>query len=187
VAELAALGAIFVTSAVESLSDIVLAKLEKGHARADIFRAFSLCEEAGIALRPSLVPFTPWSTLDDYLELLETFETRGWLHLLDPVQLSIRLLVPPGSLLESEPELRRQGLDEAALSWRWTHPDPRMDVLQRKVAAAVEAGAARGQDPARLMAEVKALALAAAGREHQHVARPFSGRRSPRLTESWFC
>jgi radical SAM superfamily enzyme YgiQ (UPF0313 family) len=187
VAELAALGGIFATSAVESLSDAVLAKLAKGHTRADALRAFDLCVEAGLPLRPSLLPFTPWSTLDDYLELIETFEARGWLPVLDPVQLAIRLLVPPGSLLEGEPELRRDGLDEEGLTWRWTHPDPRMDALQRKVAAAVEAGAARGEDPVRLVGEVKALALAAAGREHVHVARPFSGARAPRLTESWFC
>jgi len=116
-----------------------------------------------------------------------TSEGRGWLPVLDPVQLTIRLLVPPGSLLEDEPEFRREGLDEAALTWRWTHPDPRMDALQRKASAAVEAGAARGEDPVRLVGEVKALALAAAGREHVHVARPFSGARAPRLTESWFC
>jgi radical SAM superfamily enzyme YgiQ (UPF0313 family) len=181
------LGALFATTAVESLSDRVLEKLAKGHTRADVFRAFALCEQTGIALRPSLVPFTPWSTLDDYLELIEVFEARGWVPLLDPVQLSIRLLVPPGSLLEGEPELLRQGLDEPALTWRWSHPDPRMDVLQRRAAALVEAGTARGQEPACLVAEVKALALAAAGREHAHVARPFSGRRAPRLTESWFC
>lgn len=187
VVELAALGALFVTSAVESLSDAVLLKLAKGHTRADALRAFDLCAEAGIALRPSLVPFTPWSTLDDYLDLIETFEARGWLPFLDPVQLAIRLLVPPGSLLEGEPEFSGEGLDEAALTWRWTHPDPRMDALQRKALAAVEAGAARGEDPVRLVGEVKALALAAAGREHVHVARPFSGARAPRLTESWFC
>jgi len=199
VAELSAAGAVFVTSAVESLSDEVLSRLDKGHTRADAFRAFEVCAGAGLALRPTLVPFTPWSTLEDYLELLEVFRARGWLPLLDPVQLSIRLLVPPGSLLlEAGP--RRPGapapadpipgleeLDEAALTWRWSHPDPRMDRLQRKVAAAVEAGVARRADPAALTAEVEALALAAAGRDHVHVVRPDDGRRAPRLTESWFC
>ncbi len=187
VSELAGLGAIFVTSAVESLSDRVLAKLDKGHSRADVFRAFELCTAAGLALRPSLVPFTPWSTLDDYLELLEIFDARGWLAQLDPVQLSIRLLVPPGSLLEGDPELPATVLDEAALTWRWAHPDPRMDRLQERVARTVEEGAARRDDPLEVVARVRSLALAAAGRAHAHVARPFSGRRAPRLTESWFC
>ncbi len=187
VAELAALGGIFVTSAVESLSDHVLEKLDKGHTRSDVLRAFELCAEEGLTLRPSLVPFTPWSTLEDFLDLLETFEERCWLPQLDPVQLSIRLLLPPGSLLLDDPDLRRGSLDEEALTRRWEHPDARMDALQRKVSAAAEDGACRGEDPFETIARVKALALAAAGREHVHVARPFSGARAPRLSESWFC
>jgi len=187
VAELASLGALFVTSAVESLSDRVLERLAKGHNRSDVFRAFEICARAGLALRPSLMPFTPWATLEDEIDLLDVFESRRWLGQLDPVQLSIRLLVPPGSLLLGDPGLVLDGLDEAALTWRWRHPDPRMDALQRKVAAAVEDGASRREDPAETFARVKALALAAAGREHAHVARPFSSPRAPHLTESWFC
>jgi hypothetical protein len=176
-----------VTSAVESLSGRVLEKLAKGHSRTDALAAFELCAEAGIALRPSLVPFTPWSTLDDLLELLEVFEARGWLPQLDPVQLSIRLLVPPGSLLEGDPEIAFDGLDAAGLTWRWNHPDPRMDALQPRVAAVVEDGAARREPPTATIARVKALALAAAGKPHAHVEVRPDPRRVPRLTESWFC
>ncbi|HZZ83594.1 MAG TPA: CUAEP/CCAEP-tail radical SAM protein [Anaeromyxobacteraceae bacterium] len=187
VAELAGLGALFVTSAVESLSDRVLARLDKGHTRADALRAFELCTEAGVTLRPSLLPFTPWSTLDDYLDLLDTFEERGWLAQLDPVQLSIRLLVPPGSLLLDDPALRGAPLDEAALTFRWVHPDPRMDALQARVAALVEERAAAGADALDTIEAVKQLALAAADRVHRHVARARERRFTPRLTESWFC
>ncbi len=188
VAELARLGAVFATTAVESLSDRVLAKLAKGHTRADALRAFELCAEAGLPLRPSLVPFTPWSTLDDFLDLLEIFEARGLLPALDPVQLSIRLLVPPGSLLEGEPEIAFEALDPAALSWRWRHPDPRMDGLQARVAAEVEAAQARGEEPLAIIARVKVLALAEAGLPHGHVRTLAPDqRRVPRLTESWFC
>jgi hypothetical protein len=165
----------------------VLARLAKGHGRADVLRAFEVCRRAGLALRPSLVPFTPWSTLEDYLDLLETFEAEGWIASLDPVQLTIRLLVPPGSLLLGDPDLGLEGLDEADLSWRWRHPDRRMDALQRKVAATVEEGVSAREEAQAVVARVKALALAAAGRDHSHVARPFSGAGVPRLTESWFC
>lgn len=188
VAELTALGAVFVTSAVESLEDAVLAKLDKGHSREDALRAFDVCERAGLVLRPSLVPFTPWSTLPGYVDLLDVFEARGLLSHLEPVQLSIRLLVPRGSLLEADPEMPFGGYDEAALTWRWTHPDPRMDALQARVGAEVEAAAARGEEPLATIARVKVLALAAAGLPHGHV-RTLSPdqRRVPRLTESWFC
>ena len=92
--ELKRCGALFATSAVESFSDLVLAKLAKGHTRADAFRAFELCQAAGIALRPSLLPFTPWGTLDNLAELFDLLEVRGLLQHVDPVQLTVRLLVP---------------------------------------------------------------------------------------------
>lgn len=188
VAALAEQGALFVTSAVESLSDAVLAKLAKGHTREEALRAFEICDFAGLALRPSLVPFTPWATLEDFLDLLDTFEHRGLLSHLDPVQLSIRLLVPPGSLLEGDPSIDFHGMDEAALSWRWRHPDPRMDALQERVARQVEASAARREDPLATIARVKVHALAAAGLPHGHVRTLAPDqRRVPRLTESWFC
>jgi radical SAM superfamily enzyme YgiQ (UPF0313 family) len=186
--ELGGLGALFVTSAVESLSDEVLARLAKGHSRADALAAFDLAAAAGVPLRPSLLPFTPWATLEDYLELLELLEARAWLQNLDPVQLTIRLLVPPGSLLEGDPTIPFDGLDAAALTFRWRHPDPRMDALQARVAAEVEAGTGAGEPALATIARVKSLALAAAGLPHGHV-RVLSPdqRRVPRLTESWFC
>ncbi|HET7753522.1 MAG TPA: CUAEP/CCAEP-tail radical SAM protein [Anaeromyxobacteraceae bacterium] len=187
--ELRADGAIFVVSAVESLSERVLEKLDKGHTRDDVFRAFAACQAAALTLRPTLVPFTPWSTLDDYLDLLEVFEREGWAESLDPVQLSIRLLVPAGSLLAGDPELALEDYDAATLGFPWRHPDPRVDALQAKVASCVEDGATRAERPLDTFARVRALALAAAGRPHAHVARRShsSGRAAPRLTESWFC
>lgn len=185
---LAGCGALFVTSAVESLSDRVLRALDKGHTRADALAAFEACEAAGIVLRPSLVPFTPWATLADYLELLEVFGARGWLPQLDPVQLSIRLLIPPGSLLDGDPGIRFEGLDAEALTWRWRHPDPRMDALHARVAAEVEAADARGAEPLDTIARVEALAREAAGLPvgHARILAP-DQRRVPRLTETWFC
>lgn len=188
VAELGRCGAVFVTSAVESLSPLVLEKLDKGHRREDALRAFEVCAKAGVALRPSLVPFTPWETLDGLVDLLDTFEGRGLWPNLDPVQLSIRLLIPPGSLLEGDPTVAFTTLDEAALTWRWRHADPRMDALHPRIAAEVEAGAAANADPLQTLGRVKALVYAAAGLPHRHVTvlAP-DQRRVPRLTESWFC
>jgi len=190
-AELRSCGALFAVSAVESLSDRVLTRLDKGHTRAAVFRAFAACRSAGIALRPSLVPFTPWSTLDEYLELLEVFEREGWLPVLDPVQLSIRLLIPPGSLLLGagfDDELALQGLDEGGLTFVWRHPDPRMDRLQAQVARAVEEAASSAAGAEETFDRVRQLALAAAGRTHRHVPAPRTTEAAaPRLTESWFC
>jgi radical SAM superfamily enzyme YgiQ (UPF0313 family) len=191
--ELGRLGCLFIVSAVESLSDRVLAILDKGHRRADVVRALGLCRAAGIALRPSLVPFTPWSTLDDYLELCDFLEEHALVGAVDPVQLTIRLLVPPGSLLIGHPEMAPHlgPLDGERLTHRWTHPDPRMDALQREAAALVAREQA-GRDPAppgETLLHLRALALAIAGRAAREPApRPrFPTEGAPRLTESWFC
>jgi radical SAM superfamily enzyme YgiQ (UPF0313 family) len=189
--ELAALGCLFVVSAVESLSDRVLALLDKGHTRADADRALDLCRAAGITLRPSLLAFTPWTTLADYLEMLDWIERRELVDQVEPIHLALRLLVPPGSLLLERPELEVERFDAERLTYVWTHPDARMDELQRAVLAAVEAGARAGEDAPYTFARVRALARAAAtGRPlvDRALAAP-SGRRrrAPRLTEAWFC
>ena len=144
--ELAAAGALFVVSAVESLSDRVLAALAKGHSAADVPRALEIVRGAGMSLRPTLVAFTPWTTLDDYLELCRFIRAHVLEDEIDPVQLSLRLLVPPGSLLLAAPDIAPflGPLDEEALSYRWTHPDPRMDRLADDVGALVEQAAAAG-------------------------------------------
>ncbi len=56
-------GCAFVTSAVESVDDDVLARLEKGHTRADFERVVELFRDARLALAPTFLPFTPWTTL----------------------------------------------------------------------------------------------------------------------------
>src|SRR5262245_31960178 len=99
--ELGASGCVFMISAVESLSDTVLTILEKNHTRADVVEALAIVEGAGIAYRPTWVPFTPWTTRDDYREILDFVEEYGMIDHIDPVQYSIRLLVPPGSYLEN--------------------------------------------------------------------------------------
>jgi radical SAM superfamily enzyme YgiQ (UPF0313 family) len=194
VREFGALGCAFIVSAVESLSDVVLAHLEKGHRRADIPVALGIVRDAGIALRPSFVAFTPWTTLADYLEMLDFVAAYDLVDAVDPVQYAIRLLVPPGSALLSRPAIRPhlEALDPAAFSYRWRHPDPRMDRLHEAVSALVEADTRAGVDPRDTFARIRALAEAADGGGPVELpaapggaARPRA--RFPRLTEPWFC
>jgi radical SAM superfamily enzyme YgiQ (UPF0313 family) len=182
-AELGALGCAFVVSAVESLSERVLAILDKGHTRADVDEALAILDAARVPLRPTFVPFTPWTTMDDYLQLIAWIESRGMVEHVDPIQLAIRLLIPPGSLLLEHPDTRPHlgALEPAKLSYAWTHPDARMDRLARDVFAAVEKGAT--------FAEVRALAEAAAQRPApvEPITHKTVRGRPPRLSESWFC
>jgi radical SAM superfamily enzyme YgiQ (UPF0313 family) len=190
--EFAAKGCAFVVSAVESLSDVVLANLEKGHTRRDVTTALDIVRGAGIALRPSFVPFTPWATLDDYLDLLDFIAAEGLIDHIDQVQLSIRLLVPPGSLLLERRTIRPflGELDAAGFTYRWTHPDPRMDELQREVSALVAEAAHSREDPARTFGRISSLATERAGRTGRRMPfRELPPERPvpPRLTEPWFC
>ena len=187
-AEFAALGCLFVVSAVESLAAPVLQALRKGHTRAELELALRTLDAAGIALRISLVAFTPWTTLADYLEQLAWLRANDLVEHIDAVQLGIRLLIPPGSLL-----LREFGnaawlgaLDAENYSHPWTHPDARMDALWAQVSDCTAAAARTGEDARTTFAAVERLAYAAAGR-----VAPAPGPRlrppPPGLTESWFC
>jgi len=192
VPDFAATGCVFVVSAVESLSPVVLANLEKGHTRADVQVALEVLRRAGIALRPAFVPFTPWATIGDYLELLEWVDAEGLVDQIDPVQFAIRLLIPPGSLLLSRPGIQPflDGLDAARFTYRWAHPDPRMDSLQRDVSALAEQAARRDEDPAVTFGRIRMLAYARAGRGEaiSRFRTPPPERPIPaRLTEPWFC
>lgn len=75
-------GCLFVTSAVESVDDGILEKLDKGHTRADVYQVVELCRQAGLLLTPTFVPFTPWTTRAGYCDLLQVIAE---LDLLDQV------------------------------------------------------------------------------------------------------
>jgi radical SAM superfamily enzyme YgiQ (UPF0313 family) len=92
-------GCLFVTSAVESVDDTVLERLDKGHTSADVERAVIVCRSHGLALAPTFVPFTPWTTIAGYCDLLTAVARLDLVDQVAPVQLSIRLLIPTGSRL----------------------------------------------------------------------------------------
>ncbi len=185
-------GCLFIVSAVESLNESVLLHLRKGHSSTDVSEAFDLLDATGIVLRPSLLPFSPWETLESYLALLDFFEQRHAIEHLDPVHLSIRLLLPPGSALLDDEELTPWlgGLDAANYSYRWHHPDSRMDALQQRVATLVEKVESNQGDSIETFFQVKAMALALVGQDFsvtKAVQHYGSRRELPHLTESWFC
>lgn len=186
--EFAKMGCLFIITAVESMSERVLKILDKEHTREDVETALAHCRDAGIPLRPTWVAFTPWTTLEDYLEILAFIETNGLIDHVDPVQYAIRLLIPPGSWLAELPETlpHRGALDEAAFTYRWKHPDPQMDQLHKDVSLLVEKDEKAGEDSAATFYKVWHLAH---GQQPDYDADALSPDRyrAPRLSESWFC
>lgn len=167
-------GMLFVVSAVESLNDEVLRALDKGHSAADVPHAIDAVREAGAEVRPTLLPYTPWTKLDDIPRLFDFALEHELLDAIDPVQYTLRLLLPEGSSLLDGAGPWLGPFDAHAFSYRWTHADPRVDELWRVSAAAAAAGA--GFDELRALAGGPRVS-------HRSVRR----REVPRLTEPWFC
>jgi hypothetical protein len=185
--ELRDLGCLFIISAVESIDDRVLAILDKGHTRCDVEEVLDATRAAGIALRPTFVPFTPWTGLEGQRELIEFIVGRDLVDAVDPIQMTIRLLVPPGSLLLEHQAMKPHltGLDAGRFTWTWRHPDPRVDALQIESAALVETAAREARSDEETFA---ALAVAAGSSATPAAVDPAAKRRrAPRLTEPWFC
>jgi radical SAM superfamily enzyme YgiQ (UPF0313 family) len=184
---LAATGCAFVTSAVESLDDRVLRLLDKGHTRADFVGAVALCRHAGVTLIPTFVAFHPWLTLAGYCDLVDTIADLDLVDHVAPIQLAIRLLVPEGSRLLELDEMRRHvgAFDAKTLTYRWSHPDPRVDALHGEVEALV--GSRLTADRRATFDAISRLAHERAGAA-QPISKPARDRTTvPFLNEPWYC
>jgi radical SAM superfamily enzyme YgiQ (UPF0313 family) len=180
-------GCAFVTTAVESVDDRVLAYLEKGHTRADFERAVALCRQAGVPLAPTFVSFTPWTTLEGYLDLLDAIDRLDLVEHVSPIQLAIRLLIPQGSRMLELDDVRAvvAPFDSDSLTYPWAHADPRVDALQGELARLV--GVAASTSRRDLFAAAWALAHERAGRPLRRQLTLVSRAAIPYLNEPWYC
>jgi radical SAM superfamily enzyme YgiQ (UPF0313 family) len=183
-------GCLFVISAVESVDDAVLGFLDKGHTREDFLRVIKTFRELGMTLHPTFVPFTPWTTVDGYLDLLRVIEEQDVIENVAPIQLGIRLLIPEGSRMLELEEVR--GLvgpfDPQSLAYPWKNADPRLDALSETVQEI--AAAAERQKESRSVAfeRIWKAAHGAAGSPPPQLnmsSRPHPG--IPFLSEPWYC
>lgn len=184
---LAGTGCLFVTSAVESLDDRVLAILEKGHTRRDFLEVVPVCRDAGLTLVPTFVAFHPWLTLDSYCDLVDTIAALDLVDHVAPIQLAIRLLIPQGSRLLELPQVGELAgaFDPRTLTYRWSHGDPRVDLLQEEVAAMV--GSRLASDRQAVFDDIRLLAHDRAGRPRPQPRPPAARAPVPYLSEPWYC
>lgn len=187
--ELVATGCILVTTAVESFDEAILDRFDKRHDRRDFERVLAAARRIGLAINPTFVAFTPWTTRDGYLDFLREVARLGIVDSVAPIQYGIRLLVPAGSRLLDLPEVADlvDPFDDAMLVHPWVHPDPGIDRLQERVMALVSA--ARERSRREVFEEVWAEAAEAAGRRlppprTSEVVPPVT---VPYLTEPWYC
>ncbi|QOY85164.1 CUAEP/CCAEP-tail radical SAM (seleno)protein [Paludibaculum fermentans] len=183
---LARTGCVLITTAVESTEDLVLEKLDKRHTRADFLAALVLAREAGLHLNPTFVPFTPWTTLEGYRDLLALLLETGLASHVAPIQLALRLLIPAHSLILSLPEVEPllEGFDPAGLLHRWHHPDPDVDELARGVFDLVASRQRAANPPHEIFRQIWQLVHGAAPPENFDLIPRAA---VPYLDEPWYC
>jgi len=196
-------GCLFVTSAVESVDDAILEKFDKGHTRQDFLAVAARFRELGLTLLPTFVPFTPWTTLHGYNDLLDVIREQGLCENVAPIQLAIRLLIPAGSRLLELPDVRATvgPFDSAALVFPWKHTDARVDALTRALSDLVQRGEKLKLSRTEIFLHIQRAARSAAG--NKEVRSMVSSMASgivpgavpekapslpvPYLDEPWYC
>jgi radical SAM superfamily enzyme YgiQ (UPF0313 family) len=181
-------GCLFVISAVESVGDGILERLDKGHTREDFLCVARKFRELGMTLHPTFVPFTPWTTMVGYLDLLRVLAAEELIENVAPIQLGIRLLIPEGSrLLELEDVRRRVGaFDAESLVYPWGNADARVDALSETVQSIAADADRKKESRAAAFARIWEAAHAAAGMDAPEL-RVREGRGVPFLSEPWYC
>lgn len=181
-------GCLFVISAVESVDDEILAKLDKGHTRADVIEVARKFRELGLTFHPTFVPFTPWTTTEGYLDLLRVVQEEELLENVAPVQLGIRLLIPEGSRLLELHDTREiiGSFDAESLTYPWVNPDSSLDALSAKVQEIAAASDAAKWTRSRTFAAIWRAAHDAAGLRAPEIKNSAAGA-VPFLSEPWYC
>jgi radical SAM superfamily enzyme YgiQ (UPF0313 family) len=183
-------GCLFVISAVEYLDDAVLRSLDKGHTREDFLHVVHAFRALGMILHPTFVPFTQWTTIESYLDLLHVIRAESLMENVAPIQLGIRLLIPEGSRLLELDEVRRNvgPFDPESLFYPWKHADPRVDALSETVQAIAAEGDRRKESRSTVFDRIWEAAHAAAGLDAPIVTSSNTpGAAIPFLSEPWYC
>jgi len=184
-------GCLFIVSAVESLDDQILEKLQKGHTREDFFGVVKECRRTEIALQPTFVPFTPWTTFENYLDLLEQLRRLELIGAVAPIQLAIRLLVTAGSRLLDIEEVRERvgAFDAKQLIYPWKHSIPEIDRLCEELQDIVAATEKLKEGRAAIFEKIWRAANRAAERriEEKDLLLPAAATGVPYLNEPWYC
>ncbi len=182
-------GCLFVTSAVESIDDTVLARLEKGHTRQDFYEVAASLREVGLSLQPTFIAFMPWTTIESYGALLHALADLELVENTAPVQLALRLLVTKNSRLLELPELQAVigPFDEIALVYPWKHPDRDVDTLANLVFQLVSRRQEQNKTRAEIFGEIWELVLHTSAptlRPQPAVPHPDG---FPHMDEPWYC
>lgn len=183
-------GCLFVISAVESVDDSVLRSLDKGHTREDFLHVVDRFRSLGMTLHPTFVPFSPWTTIESYLDLLSVIQKQGLIENVAPIQLGIRLLIPAGSRMLELDDIRQMvgPFDPQSLVYPWKHADLRVDALSESVQEIAASVDAQKESRSTAFERIWSAAHVAVGLEIPKLQRGVSPSVAvPFFTEPWYC
>jgi radical SAM superfamily enzyme YgiQ (UPF0313 family) len=180
--ELARTGCLFVVSAFECVNDEILRYLDKGHTAAQAALSVMMLRDYGIEVRPSWLPFMPWTTVRDVLDILDFVVDNDLVGNVDPVQYTIKLLIPKGSLMLDVPEIAPYlgAYDARNLTYTWRAADERTLPLQEELTRLVATDECED-----VFERIYRTVLDASG--DARPVRDVTYAPKPRLTEAWFC
>ncbi|MFL2696048.1 MAG: radical SAM protein [Candidatus Actinomarina sp.] len=130
--ELSSLNMVFVISAFETTNDLVLSILEKNHTSNDLNNSIEISQDFGIDIRPTWMPFSPWTELNDLSNIVKLIEKYELRETVDPIQLTIKLLIPKHSLIIKKPEINKYlgNYEKNSLSFKWEYENNDVEKLQ---------------------------------------------------------
>ena len=190
-------GCLFVTCAVESVDERILEIFDKFHTREDFMEAVHLFREIDLRMNPTFVTFSPWITIEGYLDLLHVILQLNLVDNIAPIQYGIRLLIPKGSRLLELPEVTELvgEFDQKRLVYPWIHQDPRVDQLCDDVLQAIQEGQSHAENRRQIFQRVWKIAHQAyeGSLDHKLIEMATLLNHAPPratvpyLTEPWYC
>ncbi len=154
----------------------MLAKLEKNHTRRDFLEAVELTRANRLALQPTFIAFTPWTTIEGYRDFLRTLADLELVENVQPVQLALRLLITLKSRLLELEDIDLLAFDPKSLVHPWKHRNPAVDHLAAQAFKIVARKATRSE----IFRELAALVSFTEFHLPDRAAIPF-------LNEPWYC
>jgi radical SAM superfamily enzyme YgiQ (UPF0313 family) len=125
--ELRDLGCLFVTSALEFPSQVFLDAVDKELRLDQIESAVAYCQQIGLTLNPTFIPFNPWVGYEELNAFRNWLERQRLLEAVNPLQYETRLYLYKGSPLLNHPDVRKLKLTEREFEYEWEHPDTRVE------------------------------------------------------------
>ena len=184
--ELSNLNMLFVISAFETTNDKILNILQKNHSFYDITKATEISLLNKIDIRPTWMPFTPWTELIDLHNIISFIEKYQLRETVDPIQLTIKLLIPNDSLILKTPEIHNyiDEYDTSSFSYLWSYKNSNVDELQKRLFEYVVESNDIDEntqylDMVNLIEEFSDISLLGINDYHY--------KKTPKLSESWFC